>query len=231
MQLPKGKIGPNTTKKILPWVETFYARKGRYPTDLELAEHFKWDANDLLRLHSSTFYNNCLKSRGIRRDPKEYTEKQVAALALITNFSDKRSTEAKLASIGVTPEMYQGWLRDSSFKRELQSRADDVLDNVFPEAQVALAKKVKSGDVPALKFYYEITGRSNSPEVINVRLAVARVIEAIQKHVKDPAILQAIAAEINGPETVSVEAQPPVANTSVKELYLEARQSYEHFNA
>ena len=219
--LPKGKIGPQATKKILPWVETFYARTGRYPTDLELADYFKFDAGDLMRLHSSKFYNQCLENRGIRREPNFFDEKQVATLALVTNFTDKRSVQAKLASIGVTSEMYQGWMRDTAFKRELQSRADDVLDHVFPEAQTALAKKVASGDVPALKFYYEITGRAQSPETVNLKLAITRVIEAVQKHVKDPAVLQAIASEIQ-----SSQGEAPVA--TVKALYLENANEYDH---
>lgn len=221
LKFPQGKIGPNFTKKILPWIETFWANHKRYPSDAELVAEFGFTQPELMRLRNSKFYNECLKNRGIRQNEQFLSERQVAAITLITNFADQRPVDAKLANIGVTPEMYQGWMHDPAFKRELQSRADEVLDNVYPEAQTALAKQVRNGNVPALKFYYEITGRASSPEAINLKMTMARMIEAVQKHVKDPAVLQAIAGELTG--TLPVGADPSVA--TVKELYLETKES------
>lgn len=206
--MPKGKLGPNFVKKVLPWVETFWHSHKRYPTDTELAQQFGFDAMDLERLRCSKFYGICLKERGIRMTEGNLTESQVAAISLITNFHDTRPVAVKLAGIGVTSEQYYGWQKDSKFQQELLNRAEDITENVFPEAQAALAKRVASGDVNALKFYYEITGRANSPELINVKMMMSKVIEAVQKHVKDPAILQAIAAEINGVASAPVAAIP-----------------------
>lgn len=211
--LPKGKIGPQFTKKILPWVETYWHNNKRYPSDTELCTRFGFDHLDLQRLHSSKFYAECLRVRGITREAGTLTDKQVAAVSLVTNFSDTRPTAAKLAAIGVTPEEYNGWLSNPTFKNELTVRADDILDNVYPEAQAALAKKVKSGDINALKFYYEITGRAQSPETVNMKLTMVRLIEAVQKHVKDPKVLEAIANEINAVAPVAENA--PAALPSV----------------
>jgi hypothetical protein len=151
-----------------------------------------------------------LQNRGISHQRKYFTEKQVAAISLITNIYDPRPNNAKLAAIGVTPEEYNGWMSNPDFKQELTNRADEILDNVYPDAQAALAKRVRSGDVPALKFYYEITGRAASPETVNLKMTVVRLIEAIQKHVKDPELLAAIAQEIQG--------VAPVANETIPEL-------------
>lgn len=208
LELPKGKIGPNFTKKIVPWVEIYWHKNKRYPSDIELCTRFGFEPLDLQRLHSSKFYDECLRERGISRDSSQLTDKQVAAISLITNFSDVRPNAAKLSAIGVTAEEYNGWLSNPAFKSELTNRADDILDNVYPEAQAALAKKVKSGDITALKFYYEITGRAQSPETANMKLTMIRLIEAVQKHVKDPAILQAIASEINAAGSVALESVP-----------------------
>lgn len=227
LEMPKGKIGPQFTRKIVPWVEVFWHSHKRYPTDTELAAQFGFDADDLLKLKASKFYNNCLRDRGITPSQDFFTEKQVAAIALITNFTDNRPVDAKLAGIGVTPEMYNGWMQDGRFKRELQSRADDILDNVYPEAQAQLAKQVRNGNFQALKFYYEVTGRANSPEAINVKMTMARLIEAVQKHVKDPAVLAAIASEIQSvapvaeiPTTAIPAIQAPIKQTAtLKERY------------
>lgn len=229
VELPKGKIGPQFTKKILPWVETFWHTHKRYPGDGELAEQFGFDAADLQRLHASKFYLNCLKDRGISHEPKYFTETQVAAISLITNIYDQRPNAAKLAAIGVTPEMYNGWMQNPAFKDELTRRAEEIMDNVFPDAQAALAKQVRNGNINALKFYYEITGRANSPETINLKLTVVKLIEAVQKHVKDPALLAAIAGEIQGVAPVAEISAPSLPST-VNPLKAQFKKHLEEVN-
>lgn len=190
-------IGPQFSKKVMPWVEVFWHNKKRYPLDSEFVQ--KFPAINLTALQHSKFWNQQLKARGIQRNPEaNLSELQVAAISLITNFSDTRPTNAKLISIGVTPEQLDGWYCNPEFQRELAIRADSILDNIYPEAQAQLARQIKRGNFPALKFYYEITGRATSPESVNVKLAMSRLIEAVQKHVKDPLVLQMIANEING---------------------------------
>lgn len=207
------KIGPRVVDKILPWVEVFYHTHKRYPSDTELAAQFNFDAVDLQHLHASKFYLNCLRDRGISHQPGFFTPEQVAAISLITNIYDPRPNNAKLAAIGVTPEQYNGWMQNQSFKDELNRRAEELMDNIFPDAQAALAKKVRNGDINALKFYYEITGRANSPETINLKLTMMKIIEAIQKHVKDPAVLQAISEEIHGVTPVAEVTAGPIQTT------------------
>lgn len=209
LELPKGKIGPNFVKKVLPWVEVYWHKYKRYPSNTDLATQFGFTADDLLRLHASKYYLLCLKDRGISHEPKYFTPEQVAAISLITNIYDSRPNSAKLAAIGVTPEQYNGWMQNPEFKRELTERADEIMDNVYPDAQAALAKQVRNGSIPALKFYYEITGRANTPEMVNIKMMMVKVIEAVQKHVKDPAVLAAIAAEIQLAQSASVAPSTP----------------------
>lgn len=222
ISFPKN-IGPNLTKHVLPWVETFWHAKKRYPTDGEFCDRFGWTLQEVELLHHSKFYDNCLRSRGIsRHNSGDLTERQVAAISLITNFSDTRSSDIKMASIGVTPEELNGWYSNSIFQRELAARADAILDNVFPEAQAQLARQIKRGSFPALKFYYEITGRAQSPEAVNIKLAMTRLIEAVQKHVHDPAVLQAIANEMNA-------VAPAVAVEPVQTRELSLAEKYAEF--
>ena len=207
-------VGPKFVKKILPWVETYWHEKKRYPRDEELHQKFGLTETQLLQLHNSKYYKNCLELRGITREVGDLSPRQVAAITLITNFSDTRSTETKMASIGVSTEELNGWYSNPVFQRELASRADSILDNIFPEAQAQLARQIKQGNFPALKFYYEITGRAQSPETVNVKLAMMRLIEIVQKHVQDPETLAAIANEMRGALPGN---EAPVA--TVKELY------------
>src|SRR5690606_26030620 len=92
---------------------------------------------------------------------------------------------------------YNGWMNDPTFKNAITARADDVLNNVGVDANLGLAKLIQDNDFRAIKFYFEITGKAASPEAINVKQTMQILIEAVQKHVKDPSVLQAIAEEVN----------------------------------
>lgn len=223
-------IGPQFTKKVMPWIETFWHSKKRYPTDGELSQRFGWSTSEIELIHHSKFFSDSLKRRGITRQDNYLTERQVAAISLITNFSDTRSSEVKIASINVTPEELNGWYSNPTFQRELAARADAILDNVFPEAQAQLARQIKKGNFQALKFYYEITGRAQSPEAINLKLAMQRLVEAVQKHVKDQNIIQAIGLEMQG-IVAPIENNPPVAPPQAELTMAEKYQEFTNAQA
>jgi hypothetical protein len=205
IKFPKGEIGPNFTKKILPWIEEFWHEKGRYPEDSEIATRFGLNKLQITKLHSSKFYRNCLDRRGIAlpdSDPRALTDRQAAAIAILTNFSDTRPVAARLMEAGITTDELQGWYANPQFKQTIQSRADAILDNLAPDATAELGRAINRGNFQAIKFYYEITGRANSPETINVKIAMQTLIEAVQKHVKDPEVLRAIGEEVQAVQSI-----------------------------
>lgn len=204
------KVGPRWVNKIMPWIEQFWLEKKRYPTDSELVQKFGFTEFQLLQLHNSKFYENCLAARGIIREPSpDLSPEQVAAIAMMTNFNDRRSTEAKMAAINVTMEQLNGWMRYPEFQRRLASAADEITEFFYPEAQIQLTKQIKAGSFPALKFYYEMTGRAQSPEVVNLRQMVMVLQTILVKHVQDPNVLRAIAMEMRA--ALNNESPYPVA--------------------
>lgn len=215
-------VGPRFVANIMPWIERYYHAHKTFPSDSLLMSQFRIDKEKLNLLLKSRLFAQALAERGIERR-QHLNPLQVATIAVMTNFADTRSIDIKLAAVGVTPEMYYGWMSNPTFKREYQARADEIFDNVLPEANAALAAKVRRGDTSALKMYYEMTGRANAPETVNAQKLVVTVIEAIQKNVKDPVILQAIAREIQG------EA-PAFASTPVAVVTPEIAFEEEKFN-
>lgn len=209
VKFPK-QIGPQFANRVLPWVETFWANKRRYPTTDEFCDRFKFTLEQVELLHQSPFWLKCLERRGINYSGADLTALQVAAISLITNFSDRRSIPVKMAAIGVTEEQINGWYCDPVFQRELASRADASLNYSFPEVQANLIRQIQKGNFQATKFYYEITGRATTPEQQNLKQTVQILIEAVQKHVKDPAVLEAIASEVQSLSTLST----PVAGAA-----------------
>ena len=192
-------IGPRFTGKILPWVETFWHDYKRYPSYADFHTKFGFTHEQITVINTSKFWKICLRDRGIRlpdEDPYTFTEKQVAALSIMTNFSDKRPVDARLMDIHVTPEQFHGWMSDPAFKDAYNRRSEDAFVNFAPVATMRLGELINKGNFPAIKFYYEITGRAASPEAINLKQAMQVIIEAVQKHVKDPEVLAAIVGEV-----------------------------------
>jgi hypothetical protein len=203
IKFPK-QVGPQFVNKAMPWFETFWHRFNRYPLNDEIMGHFKFTLEQVELLNLSPYWKKCCEERGIRLPQQtSLTPTQVAAISLLTNFSDRRPIPAKMAAIGVTPEQLDGWYKDPEFQRELGVRADSVLEVAFPEVQASLIRQVQKGNFSAIKFYYEITGRATTPEALNVKQTMQHLIEAVQKHVQDPDVLQAIAQEVRALQQVN----------------------------
>lgn len=199
-QLPKKGMTIKFVNLLLPFVENYWSTRKHYPETAVLMQHFGIAREEVLFINMQIMWLKCLDRRGIRRPDVNadfLSPKQQAAIVSITNFHDKKHKDVKLASLGISQEEYNGWMNDPTFKNEITRRADDILGNVGVDANIGLARLIQNDDFRAIKFYFEITGKAASPEAINVKQTMQILIEAVQKHVKDPTVLQAIAAEVN----------------------------------
>jgi hypothetical protein len=138
----------------------------------------------------------------------ELTSIQHAAALTVANFADERPIAQKLDELGVNPTQYYAWLDNPKFQKFVSDRADKNLKNVRPEAITEFAKLVRKGDFNALKYYFEATGEFRSQDTPDVSKLLQLVIEIIVKHVKDPAVLSRIGADL-------LAAAPGVSNTII----------------
>jgi hypothetical protein len=196
IKFPK-QVGPQFVNKAMPWFESFWHRHGRYPKNDEIMGYFKFTLQQVELLNMSPYWIKSLEERGIRVPEKSgLSAEQVAAISLITNFSDRRSIPAKIAAIGVTEEQINGWYKDPEFKKELAERSEAVFEIAHPEVQASLIRQIQKGNFQAIKFYYEVTGRASSPEQIKLKQAMQSLMEAVQRNVQDPATLKAIGDDL-----------------------------------
>lgn len=140
-----------------------------------------------------------LKGYGIQT--RNYLSPEQLALAnSLLNLSDRRSAKKKMDDLKVSPAVFANWQKDPTFNEYLRERSESVLGNGVSTAHLALVDSAASGDIQAIKLLYEITGRHSpgSQQIVNVKSMLIRVIEAVQKHVNDPQVLQAIAGELQG---------------------------------
>jgi hypothetical protein len=86
------------------------------------------------------------------------------------------------------------WLKDPNFKGYLTARAEAMLGDVQYEALLSLIDKVLGGDLKAIQYYHEITGRyipatvqTTSSNATDMQNMIVRIIEIIVDEVTDPA--------------------------------------------
>lgn len=138
------------------------------------------------------------ENRGL--DPKHpLSAEQLAAANVLLDFSDSRSQAAKLRSMGIPTTKYNNWLKNPHFARYLRTRAEDLISDTQHEAHTALLRNIQRGNQRSIEYYNEMTGRYNpkAESTMNVTLILVRLVEVIQRHVKDPDVIKAIAAEFN----------------------------------
>jgi len=130
------------------------------------------------------------------------SELQLACANSLLNLADRKSDKLKLKELGVSVGQFQGWRKDPVFLDYMHRRAEQLFGENMDEAHRAFLDRVSTGDVGALKLYYEMTGRYNPAkgESINVTALIMRMLEVVTKHVQDPVILNAIAEELSALE-------------------------------
>jgi len=155
-------------------------------------------------------FQEALEARGVQVDPDAGLHPlQQAALIAITDFTSTKTLRAKLESVGATPAQHQAWLKNPLYAEAYKLRTEEQFRDAVPTAMNALLSNVEKGDQRAIEKVLEITGRynPNQRELENARVVIVTLVEALQKHVKDPAVMQAILDEVNNRTSVSALMQ------------------------
>ena len=183
--------------KVINWIEEWWLRKDSFPPVGAFKEH--WPEFILDSSLKNELFLKALDNRGIRISAQDdtLTNEQLAGIAVIANFRDTRSSTAKLRSLGITWTKWQGWMKDRHFRDFLKDLAGFNFKESMDVVQAGLLRSAEKGNVDAIKFYLEITGEytQESQEVVNLKMVLARVLEAVQIHVKDPNVLRNIATD------------------------------------
>lgn len=202
------------------WAEREHAGSGRFPTETEFRKRFGSDFDFRAFVNHPTVQLS-FKNRGVPMPkdgayPEELTAEQVAAVMAITNFADKRSHNLKLKSLGLTPGVWAGWLKNEIFKRYLHDVSTNMLGANLHTVQEGLLRAAEKGSVDGIKFFYELQGlhTGESTQDSNVKQMLAKLVEVLQLHVKDEKLLRSIgndfAAVMDGrplPSLQLIEAQ------------------------
>lgn len=138
-----------------------------------------------------------LQAKGYQLDKKDYlSPKQLAFANSILNLADKRSRLQKMRELDVSAAEFANWKKNPVFNDYLRHRSEALLGDSLPDVHLALIDSASRGDVSAIKLFYELTGRhgAEGQQQTNIKATLTALIEAVQTHVHDPIVIQAIAS-------------------------------------
>jgi len=212
-------------KALINYYELNWFLRHTVPTVEEVFQHLRKTRPNLKQTTVNYYLGRkpviaALKKRGIpfeQHTQSELTGPQQAAAITVMNMMDERSIAEKLDQLGITSSQYYAWLSDPQFKNFLDSLADQNKINVRPAAVAEFTKKINQGDWNAIKFWLETTGEladSNAPQSEQL---LVMFVEIIQKHVKDPQVMIAIAMDLkqamNNRTLEVIDEAPPLELT------------------
>lgn len=194
----------STEHNLLTYLEQTFLRDKAYPSRNDLlARNFLVQELDAAEV-SNDFNKACL-SRGLppfgpvnRLPGGVLTELQLAAINVMLDFRMKKSDNQKLQALGLTSQVWQNWLADPNFQRYLRERSESILNENQHEVNVALLQRVRSGDIRAIDYMNQLTGRFTPSLRVQVDSTsmVMQILDVISRNVTDAGQRRAIADEL-----------------------------------
>lgn len=212
---PKRQLTPEEWA-ISNAVEQFWYLDGEIPSAEKLSKATSVPQNRVNNILHDAVVVESLAMRGINvgESNELLSAEQLAAMAVFFDTKDGRSLKKKLSDCGVTTQQWESWKRDKVFSAHLRSRAESALSTNLAETEVALMDSAHRGDISAIKLHLEMAGRWSSKTVgeLNVEFLLMKILEAVQKHVKDQDAVVAIANELM---ILSPQSQPAHNSSAV----------------
>jgi hypothetical protein len=127
------------------------------------------------------------------------SHEQLQCIAIMTDPTVRGGRIARLKKAGVSETKFKTWMNSHHFREAYTSLANSILENSLGDVNIGLVNAAEKGDVPAIKFFYEVTGRYNPQDrsVMDAMSILNAVVDIVQRHVVDPDVLKAMAAEIS----------------------------------
>ena len=175
--------------------------RGRLPTIDEIHEYTTAVGKEKIAKYLSTAeFVAAVKQRGVPWDEMGgLSSKQMMAIAVMTDPTNKKPPAAKLKSVGVEYGEYRAWLRQPTFSNYVKNVTEQMVGDHIADMQVALTNKAMGGDLNAIKFVYEMTGKYDpaSREVIQLQAVIRMLLEVLSRHLAtQPELMQSIAKDI-----------------------------------
>lgn len=219
---PSG-VETSTFRNVVGAAYTAYIANRHVPSVEEIAAFSEHRPATISKIIATVEFKIAIQARGVNWTMLGgISAEQHYAISIIFNPTDRRPLAAKLKSAGVTYPKYKAWLKEPTFNNFVQRNAEEMLGDHQADIHTAFLNRALTGDINAVKFYYELTGRHNpsANQVIDLQRVVGLLLESVTKHVTDPDVLNKITMDFAGAmprgsaapvmgQVVSSPAEPP----------------------
>jgi hypothetical protein len=183
--------------------------------DSVLAQDAKLSRDDVVLVWGSSKFQRALVDRGIRvsADPG-LSLRQEMFLQAYLNPLNLRTPQVLAKQMKISLSELDGWLRDKEFASVFAAKSEANLAKYLPLADQALGQLVQSGDMKAITFLNQLTGRFDPSQrgAVDVGAVLLQVQDIVLRHVRDPITKRNIARELmalaQGNSPVSVIPEP-----------------------
>jgi hypothetical protein len=193
-------LAPAITKEdALNYYYMYWNTKGILPNVADVALQFDVNPVVVQNMVNSDSFRRSLVVRGVPLSKQSVlSPEQLKCVAIITDPTRKGGLKSRLREAGVSYPTYLSWMAQSEFRDSVNKLAERILENSLADVNTGLVEAATKGDVGAIKFFYELTGRYDptNKQVMDVMSVLAQVVEIIQRHVTDPEKLEAMASEL-----------------------------------
>ena len=147
----------------------------------------------------STKFQRALVDRGIRTTSNpNLTLRQETFLQAYLNPLNLLTPQVLAKRMKISLSELDGWLRQKEFAAAFKVKAEENLQKFIPMADAALGQLVQQGDMRAITFVNQLTGRfdPNARQQLDVPSLLLQVQDIILRHVLDPVVKRNIAREL-----------------------------------
>ena len=188
-------------RNVVAATDTLFRLNGKFPSVSEVQKLWpKATAQTISGLFLTDEFKQAMEYRGVTADVDSgLSMEQQMVLLKLTDFTDRRSTTAKLKDMGVPMPRYQAWMKQPLFAEMYRQRTEDQFKDASTLALNKLMANMEMGDQRAVEKVLEITGRYNpaNQQLEDVRTILVRIVEAIIRNVPDPEQRRAIMNDIS----------------------------------
>ena len=185
---PEGQ-DPAMFRHIVAGIDLVYRRSGSVPSEEQLLlEWSGFNEEAVKAAYASPELRQALSIRGIEMSTGSgLTQEQLYAITILQDFTDRRTTKAKLEQVGISMAKYRAWMRNPVFAKAMTDQAEHNLGDSVHMALNRLLGNAEAGDQRALEKVLEISGRwdPQQREVQNARTVVLTMMEVLQEELGD----------------------------------------------
>jgi len=147
----------------------------------------------------STKLQKSLADRGIKttEDPN-LSLRQETFLQAYLNPMNLKPPQVIAKQLKITTTELDGWMREKHFAGAFSAKSEENLKKYIPMADQALGQLVQQGDMKAITFVNQLTGRfdPNARQNLDVPALMMNIQDIVLRNVRDPIIKRNIAREL-----------------------------------